>query len=62
MAYRLIIPKPVQKDIDRLPHPIQHRVNDQIQSLAEDPRPYGYIKLKGTTNQYRIRIGNYRVV
>jgi len=30
-------------------------------SLAENPRPHGYIKLKGRAG-YRIRVGNYRII
>lgn len=30
--------------------------------LAEDPRPPGYLKLHGRREQYRIRVGEYRVV
>jgi len=29
--------------------------------LEEHPRPHGCIKLKGYENEYRIRIGNYRI-
>jgi mRNA interferase RelE/StbE len=29
--------------------------------LAENPRPEGVVKLKGYENEYRIRIGDYRV-
>jgi len=29
--------------------------------LAENPRPDGVVKLKGADNEYRIRIGDYRV-
>ncbi|MCH8318769.1 MAG: type II toxin-antitoxin system RelE/ParE family toxin [Bacteroidetes bacterium] len=32
-----------------------------IQSLANNPRPHGYIKLKGRDG-YRIRKGNYRII
>jgi mRNA interferase RelE/StbE len=34
---------------------------DKIQQLAEDPCPDGVIKMKGSDNEYRIRIGDYRV-
>jgi mRNA interferase RelE/StbE len=47
--------------IDALPGDIYERIADKIQQLAENPRPDGVVKLKGTTNEYRIRIGNYRV-
>ncbi len=29
--------------------------------MAIDPRPHGYLKLKGREG-YRIRIGNYRII
>lgn len=29
--------------------------------LADEPRPDGVIKLKGSDNEYRIRVGDYRV-
>ncbi len=29
--------------------------------LAENPRPEGVVKLKGYDDEYRIRIGDYRV-
>jgi mRNA interferase RelE/StbE len=32
-----------------------------IGALAENPRPFGYRKLKGR-NGYRIRVGSYRVI
>ena len=32
-----------------------------VDSLAEDPRPQGAIKLAGR-NDYRVRVGDYRIV
>lgn len=34
---------------------------EKLQQLAEDPRPSGVVKLKGSDKEYRIRIGDYRV-
>lgn len=34
---------------------------EAIYHLAENPRPYGYIKLK-KRNGYRIRVGDYRII
>ena len=34
---------------------------DAIAGLEENPRPAGYIKLKGR-DAYRIRTGNYRII
>jgi mRNA interferase RelE/StbE len=61
MSYTIIISKSVQKQIDNLPNDVIERVIEKIQSLALEPRPDGVVKLKGADNEYRIRIGDYRV-
>lgn len=61
MTYGVIIPKPVQKQLDSLPDDIRDRILEKILPLAENPRPEGVVKLKGYENEYRIRIGDYRV-
>ncbi len=61
MSYTVIVPKPVQKQLDRLPTELHDRVIDKILLLADDPRPSGAKKLKGYDREYRIRIGDYRV-
>ncbi|WP_293144832.1 MULTISPECIES: type II toxin-antitoxin system RelE/ParE family toxin [unclassified Microcoleus] len=61
MTYTIIIPKAVQKQLDALPDDIYDRIAVKIQQLAENPRPDGVVKLKGYENEYRIRIGDYRV-
>ena len=38
------------------------RLRNAVRSLAENPRPQGVRKIKGTEKAYRIRVGNYRVV
>ena len=47
---------------ERLPQDIQVRVMDAILALADDPRPLGCRKLAGGDNEYRIRVGDYRVI
>ncbi len=37
------------------------KINKAIESLAVNPRPTGYKKLKGR-DAYRIRIGDYRII
>jgi mRNA interferase RelE/StbE len=54
-------PKPVQKQLDSLPDDVHDRAVKRILALKENPRPHGCVKLKGYENEYRIRIGNYRV-
>lgn len=61
MPYQVIVPKPVQKQLDSLPHDVRDRIVKRLLILKENPRPPGCIKLKGHENEYRIRIGDYRV-
>ncbi|MBW4595879.1 MAG: type II toxin-antitoxin system RelE/ParE family toxin [Brasilonema angustatum HA4187-MV1] len=61
MSYTIVISKSVQKQIDDLPNDVIERVVEKIQNLANEPRPDGVIKLKGSDNEYRIRVGDYRV-
>ncbi|HAO12753.1 MAG TPA: type II toxin-antitoxin system mRNA interferase toxin, RelE/StbE family [Planktothrix sp. UBA8407] len=61
MNYTVIIPKPVQKQLDNLPEDIRQRITAKILSLTIEPRPVGVKKLKGFDNEYRVRLGDYRV-
>lgn len=62
MSYRLIFKPSVVKEMDRLPRAIAARVVDRLAGLLETPRPVGAIKLTGSKNTYRARIGDYRIV
>jgi mRNA interferase RelE/StbE len=61
MTYTIITPKAGQKQLDALPDDVCDRIAGEIQQLVEDSRPDGVIKMKGSDNEYRIRIGDYRV-
>jgi mRNA interferase RelE/StbE len=61
MTYTIIVPKTVQKQLDALSDEVYERIFVKIQHLSENPRPNGVVKLKGYANEYRIRIGEYRV-
>ena len=50
------------RDLKKLPEQVRQRLQPHIESLATDPRPPGVVKLEGTENGYRIRIGDYRVL
>ncbi|MEG5140556.1 MULTISPECIES: type II toxin-antitoxin system RelE family toxin [unclassified Microcoleus] len=61
MTYTIIIPKAVQNQLDAFPDDVYERIAVKVQQLAENPRPDAVVKLKGYENEYRIRIGDYRV-
>ncbi|MGQ9647331.1 MAG: type II toxin-antitoxin system RelE family toxin [Thermodesulfobacteriota bacterium] len=49
-------------NVRRLPGSIFHRIIPQIKTLAENPRPSGCRKITGSKNDWRIRIGDYRLI
>jgi mRNA interferase RelE/StbE len=61
MSYEVILPKTVQKELDRLPTDISDRVLDRLAALETNPRPADVKKLKGRS-AWRIRIGDYRAI
>lgn len=56
------IERAAEKDLRRLDDQTHDRVVKQIVALAKEPRPPGSKKLSGTTNDWRIRVGDYRVL
>ena len=61
MGYTIIISKSVRKQIDSLPDELRMRISEKVNNLREEPRSGGVVKLKGYTNEYRLRVGDYRV-
>ena len=59
--YRIEIKKTAQKELESIPIKDLQRIVFKIQSLAENPRPIGCVKLSGQ-ERYRIRQGNYRIL
>jgi mRNA interferase RelE/StbE len=56
------IERAAEKDLRRLDDQTHDRVVKQIVALGKEPRPPGSKKLSGTTNDWRIRVGDYRVL
>ena len=61
MKYTILIERYAQKQIMKLDKKVIPLIKTAIASLADNPRPYRYKKLKGE-EAYRIRVGNYRVI
>ncbi|MFN0030723.1 MAG: type II toxin-antitoxin system RelE family toxin [Flavobacteriales bacterium] len=59
--YQVIILPAAQRQLNKLPDQIAIVLVQSIQHLSVNPRPAGYIKLKGRSG-YRIREGNYRII
>ena len=59
--YSVIIERNALKSLSKIPNKDAKKIESAISDLAEDPRPIGYIQLKGQSG-FRIRVGNYRVI
>jgi len=60
--YFVAIKPSARKELEALTDAVLGRVASKIGSLAASPRPTGCKKLKGQKDQWRIRIGDWRVV
>ncbi len=60
--YSVEIKVSARKELDALPDHVLARVVGKLEALADVPRATGCKKLKGYKDQWRIRIGDWRVV
>ena len=62
MKYSIKISKNAITDLKKIPKIYQKKIDQKILTLADEPRPEGVKKLKGTNDLYRIRISDYRII
>jgi mRNA interferase RelE/StbE len=60
--YRVLVERGAEKDLARLSPEIHDRIIAAIRALATNPRPPGCRKLAGSKHDWRIRVGEYRVI
>jgi len=60
--YRVFLERAAERDLRRLSPDVHDRVIEANQNLAGNPRPPGCRKLVGTANDWRIRVGDYRII
>jgi mRNA interferase RelE/StbE len=60
--YKVVFKPSVEKDLRSLPSSVIARVFKVIEALKDEPIPRRSIKLAGTEELYRVRVGNYRVI
>jgi mRNA interferase RelE/StbE len=61
-SYTVEIKPAARKELEALPDKLLARVVRKLQSLANNPRPTRCKKLKGYKDQWRVRVGDWRVV
>jgi len=60
--YKVIINKQILKSLDKISVIYLPSIKKSINDLAENPRPFGCVKLSVSNNHYRIRVGIYRII
>ena len=60
--YEVYLERSAADDLRRLPRRLFDRIIARIGRLADDPRPAGCRKIEGSKSDWRIRIGEYRVI
>jgi len=61
-SYKIEVVKSADKDARRISKQDISRILKAIRSLANNPFPPQHKKMKGSENEYRIRVGDYRVI
>ena len=61
-SFRVEVKPSARKELTRLPAQLIARIVPRLENLALNPRPPGCKKLQGGDNEWRIRVGDYRVV
>jgi mRNA interferase RelE/StbE len=60
--YQVVVERSAEKDLKRLAPNVRPRVIAVVSALAKNPRPAGSRKLTGTKHDWRIRVGDYRII
>jgi len=60
--YEVVLESRAEHDLRRLPATMFARIIQAVQGLAQNPRPPGCRKIVGSQNDWRIRVGDYRVI
>jgi mRNA interferase RelE/StbE len=60
--YQVVVERSAEKDLRRLTPEVRPRLVAAVMALAKNARPAGSRKLAGTKHDWRIRVGDYRII
>lgn len=60
--YEVVLERRAERDIKRLPEETFYRIVPQLKALSENPRRPGCRKITGSKNDWRVRVGDYRII
>jgi mRNA interferase RelE/StbE len=61
-VYELRLAHSAQKELEALPDAVLGRVGRKLDALPANPRPRGCKKLRGGSDVWRVRVGDYRII
>jgi mRNA interferase RelE/StbE len=62
LAYTVEVAPAARRQIRKLDRELQRRILLALEGLQDDPRSTSAIKLHGSDDLYRLRVGDYRIV
>ena len=60
--YEVHLERTAERDLRRLSAQVFYRIIPRIEALSDDPRPPGCHKISGSKNDWRVRVGDYRII
>ncbi len=60
--YELRLARSARKELDAVSDAMLARIARQLDALVTTPRPRGCKKLRGATDLWRVRVGDYRIL
>jgi mRNA interferase RelE/StbE len=61
-VHELYLERTAERDLKALPSQVFRRIISHINALSQNPRPPGCHKITGSRSDWRIRVGDYRVI
>jgi mRNA interferase RelE/StbE len=61
-VYEVLLERRAERDLKNLSQEMFYRIIPKIKVLSENPKPAGCRKITGSKNDWRIRIGDYRII
>jgi mRNA interferase RelE/StbE len=62
MSYKVLLRPGAERQRRKLEDETRRRINEALLALEKTPRPPGVVKLRNAENEWRIRVGDYRVI
>ena len=60
--YEVLLERKAERDLKKLSSDVFLRIIPHLKSLSENPKPSGCRKIVGSKNDWRIRVGDYRII